>query len=522
MARKAPKPAAKTKEPRSKRPALRISEIALAQSGARKRQAAAVPVFGIAQHPPALEKAVRGAKMAMDDAAGVGAWASSWLLQTGVQGLTFLGYPFLAELAQRPEYRVISEIQATEMTREWIEFTSQGDEDKSDRIADLEAEFKRLNARDIFCRALTQDGFFGRGHIYLDTGDTDDPAELKTPIGDGWSKVSASKISPKRPIKALRTVEAVWCYPTSYNSNNPLKDNWYRPDMWFVQQNQVHASRLLTLIGREVPDLLKPTYSFGGISLSQLAKPYVDNWIETRQGVNDIVNGFSIFALLTNLSESLQGDGDLLFKRADLFNNLRDNRGLMMLDKETEDFKNVAAPLSGLDALQAQAQEHLCTVARAPKVKLLGLDPAGLNASSEGEMRAFYDHIKASQEHQLRGAVHTLLGLVMLSLWGEVDKDISFEFKPLWALDEKGEAEVEKLKAETDQVLIDVGAISPAEARARVAADPGSDYATIEVEDVPDLLEEETTGGLEPEGGRPEVEEAEVEEGSGKGRPLAA
>ena len=37
---------------------------------------------------------------------------------------------------------------------------------------------------------------------------------------------------------------------------------------------QVHTSRILTFIGRPVPDLLKPAYSFGGLSLVQLG--YVD------------------------------------------------------------------------------------------------------------------------------------------------------------------------------------------------------------------------------------------------------
>lgn len=485
--------------PTAKKPprSFKISDAVLARSRQKANQKAPQPIFILPQHPPGVIP--KDAGMAMDDAiGGAQSWANGFALNGFVtEGITFLGYAYLAELAQRPEYRVISETLATEMTRKWIKFTSSDDDDKASRIAELEAEFKRLKVRNLFCRGAEQDGFFGRGHIYIDTGDTEDPAELQKSIGDGWDKASAAKVSPKKPIKALRTVEAVWCYPTSYNSSDPLKDNWYRPDSWYVQAKTVHSSRLLTFIGREVPDLLKPTYSFGGLSLSQMAKPYVDNWLQTRQGVNDIISAFSVFALLTNLGTSLQGDGQELFARADLFNNLRNNRGLMILDKETEDFKNVSAPLSGLDHLQAQAQEHLCTVARAPKVKLLGLDPAGLNASSEGEIRAFYDYVLAFQEHLFRDKLHQLLGLVMLSLWGEVDESIGFEFKPLWSLDEKGEAEVEKIKAETSEILINSGQIMPEEGRKRVATDPDSDYASIDIEDVPDLLKEEEEG-LEP------------------------
>ncbi|MBZ9683227.1 DUF1073 domain-containing protein [Mesorhizobium sp. CO1-1-2] len=437
----------------------------------------------------------------MDNAiGGVQTWANGFALSGYMsEGITFLGYAYLSELAQRPEYRVISETIASEMTRKWIRFTSNDGDDKTAKIKELEAEFKRLNVRDLFCRAAEQDGFFGRGHIYIDTGETDNPEELQKPIGTGWDKLSIAKFA-KKPIEALRTVEAVWCYPTAYNSNDPLKDNWYRPDSWYVQAKIVHTTRLITFIGREVPDLLKPTYSFGGLSLSQMVKPYVDNWLETRQSVNDIISAFTVFVLSSNLQETLQAGGDQLFKRAELFNLLRSNRGLMMIDKETEEFQNVSASLSGLDMLQAQAQEHMASVSHIPLVKLLGTQPAGLNASSEGEMRSFNDYVHAFQEHLFRHPLHRLMGLVMISLWGKPDDGIDFEFEKLEETDEKEAADVEKTKAERDQILIDTGVISPEESRKRVAADPDSDFASIDVKDMPELIEEEEDG-LVPKGG---------------------
>lgn len=479
---------------------MQISLSALSSAGI-KPNSAPLQVFVLPVHPKGVVPDNHG--MAMDDGiCGVQDWANGFAINGFMtEGITFLGYAYLSELAQRPEYRVISETIATEMTRKWISFTSADDEDnkKAARINELEAEFNRLNVRDLFCRATEQDGFFGRGHIYIDTGDTNDPKELEKSIGDGWDKLSVAKLKNKK-IKALRTVEAVWCYPTSYNSNDPLTDNWYRPDSWYVQSKTVHSSRLITFIGREVPDLLKPTYSFGGLSLSQMAKPYVDNWLKTRQGVNDIINSFSVPVLSTDLQTSIQGDGQQLFARATLFNLMRSNQGLMILNKESEDFKNVSAPLGGLDALQAQAQEHMAAVSHIPTVKLLGLQPAGLNADSEGVLRSFYDYVNAFQEHLYRDKLRRLMGLIMISLWGETDETIDFKFEPLWTLDEKGIAEVEKLKAETDQILVDTGILSPEESRIRVANDPGSDYASIDVSDVPDLLDEEEEG-LAPRGG---------------------
>ena len=467
-------------------------------------------------HPPTVAE---GVKIAMDDAINaVATWANAAFGSIAAEGVTFLGYPFLAELAQRPEYRVMAETLAQEATREWIEFTGVDatddvpqqeprvidgmlpsdraeiaakkiSEKRASRIRELDAEFRRLNVQKIFAEVLTQDGWFGRGHIYLDTGDTDDPGELRTSLGDGWNATSIAKFAHKK-IKALRTVEAVWCYPTNYDSNDPLKGNWYKPHEWYVQSKIVHSSRLFTIIARPVPDLLKPTYSFGGLSLSQIAMPYVTNWLETRQAVNDIIVSFSVFVLSTNLAASVQADGQEMLNRAELFNLVRSNKGLMMIDKETEAFQNVSASLAGLHELQAQAQEHMASVSHIPIVKLLGIQPAGLNASSEGEIRSFYDWIGSFQEFTMREPLHALVGLVMLSLWGEVDHSITFKFKPLWSLDEKGAAEVQKIKADTDAVLIEAGAITNAESRQRIADDANSGYDNIDASQVPNPPED--------------------------------
>ena len=83
----------------------------------------------------------------------------------------FPGYPYLAELAQRPEYRNITETVAEEMTRKWIKLVSTGDDDKTEVIADLTEAMKRLRLREVFRRAVELDGFMGMGLLYVDLVD---------------------------------------------------------------------------------------------------------------------------------------------------------------------------------------------------------------------------------------------------------------------------------------------------------------------------------------------------------------
>jgi phage-related protein (TIGR01555 family) len=474
------------------------------------------------------------------------------------EGIGFMGYGYLAELAQRPEYRRGCEVLAREMTRRWIKLTYNGEEDdvepeaegdeedatpgeadkdaeqpepeaqKSDvdpeqgdppgighnkpprparrvkpsdeKLKRIEAELKRLKVREAFRRVAELDGVFGRGHIYLDTGDTEKPEELRTPL-----TVSKVKIGRRKKLKRLVVVEPTWTYPQNYDSRDPLKPEFFEPQNWLVMQKSVHASRLLTFVGREVPDMLKPAYSFGGLSLIQMAKPYVDNWLRTRQSVSDILHAFTVWVVKTDLNDILNGsdDGDQVVRRAELFNRVRDNRGLMMVDKESEDFANVSAPLAGLDHLQAQAQEQMASVFAIPLVVLLGITPSGLNASSDGEIRVFYDFIHAFQEHLFGHALHVILKIVQLSLFGEIDEDIGFEFLPLWQPTETDQATIRKTNADIDKAYIDGGVLDPSEVREKIANDKDSPYQNIDPDAVP---EPPQPAGGDPFGADPDDE----------------
>lgn len=523
-----------------------IQEISERYSRKRPRTKATSP-FRPAQHPqPAMPPKER--QMAMDSAlvgAGSGvdyasaAWAEDGVAGFAEEGLVFLGYPYLSELAQRPEYRVISETIADDATRKWIDFDVAGDEEekriarerdpvgeaereadpderkkriaaagKTDKIKALKDDQERLEVRSKFYDIARLDGFFGRSHLFIDLGvDPTDREEMLVSIGDGRNAMSRGKVG-KGSLKQLKVIEPVWTYPLGYNATNPLAPFWYDPQTWFVMGAEVHASRLLTFIGHPVPDLLKPAYSFGGLSLTQMAKPYVDIWLTTRQSVADIIHSFSVMVLMTDLQTILQpGNAGALLARVAMFNMLRDNQGVFAINKNTEDFKNVSASLSGLHELQAQAQEHMASVSRIPLVKLTGISPSGLNASSEGEIKVYDDTISAYQNRFFRPGLTRVINFEQLSLFEKADPGITFHFEPLREMTQAEKGQKEKDDADRDQKYVDMGAIAPAEVRKRILDDPELPYAGLglDPDDVPELADEEEAG-LEPEGGRPQPE----------------
>lgn len=412
--------------------------------------------------------------------------------QAGLQ-YTFPGYPYLAELTQVSEYRKMGSRTAEEMTRKWIEIKTSGEGDFSEEIAQLNQDFDKFKLADLFRTAAEKDAWLGRCQLYIDVKTpggvlaSDDTNELSLPLFMDPKKIT------KGCLQGFRIIEPTWSYPGMYNSTDPLKADYYEAQTWYVMGKEVHASRLLMFIGNPVPDMLKAAYAFGGISMSQLAQPYVNNWLRTRDSVSDVVHSFSICGLATDLSAVLEGavggeydaNGNYLdgagdvFKRVEMFAKFRDNRSAFITDKETEEFFQFSTPLGGLDALQAQSQEHMSSVSSMPLVILTGITPSGLNATSEGEIRVFYDYIHSRQERLFKSPLDVIFKVLQLNRFGKIIPELVWEFVPLFQLSQAELMVSQKTQADMDVEYIEASVFSAEEIRVARSSDPDSAYSSI-------------------------------------------
>ncbi|MFT8720015.1 DUF1073 domain-containing protein [Acetobacter sp.] len=410
-------------------------------------------------------------------------------------GLAFLGYPQLAQMAQRAEFRKPCQVISKECVREWIKFRSdkQGNDpaendSAAEKIKQVEAEFIRLNVRRVVQKHIYHGLTYGLGHIWIGikgASPTSEAQSIPLVIGPNGMK--------KGSLERLKNIEPIWTTPNRYSSDNVLAEDFYQATSWWALGVEIHSSRLLTTVPFPVSQILAPAFNFGGQSLTQLLQAYVHNYLGTRNSTANIVRNFSKIVLKTDMTGNMQADmpgqpmpyGDVDMQsvqgRAAFMQDTADGQSAIVVDKEREDAAIIATPLSGLDSLQAQSMEAQASIPGIPLVKLFGIQPTGLNASSDGEIRVFYDEISSYQEENVRPVVQTIFEAVQIHLWGEIDPDLSFEFVPLWQMDEKQIAEIEKIKADQDAVLVQAGIVSPEEARERQAADPQSNYRNVDL-----------------------------------------
>lgn len=407
-----------------------------------------------------------------------------------VEATGWPGFQTLALLAQLPEYRTMHETLADEVVRTWGKITSTSKDDgAAEKITKLTQALERYGIRALVREATIHDQAFGGAHIFPRIKDGSAPVPTDAPL------LLSPAFVRKGSLEGFAAIEPLWVTPNDYNATDPTKPNFYKPITWRMLGNLVHASRLHTVISRPVSDLLKAAYSFRGVSVSQLAMPYVDNWLRTRQSVSDTVKQFSITFLKADLSQMLQPDGAYsLMDRAQLFNLYRDNRNLGLIDMASEEFGQINTPLSGLDALQAQSQEQMCAVSRQPLVKAFGITPAGLNANSDGEIRVWYDYVAGYQSHNFGPFMHWALQLIQLSEFGEVDPGLSWEWTPLFELTDLELADVREKNARTDLTYVEAGVIAAEHVQERLAQDPNSGYSGImserdELDEVRELAE---------------------------------
>ena len=120
------------------------------------------------------------------------------------------------------------------------------------------------------------------------------------------------------------------------------------------------------------------------------------------------------------------------------------------------------------------------------KDKYFGDLPKGLNASSEGTNRIYYDKIQSLNEKISFDAIAKVLKILQLNRYGEIDNNVSFRFAPLWEMDERERAEINKIHADTAAVYVDRGCLSQEEVRGALADNPDSGYSNIDVDDVPE------------------------------------
>ena len=386
---------------------------------------------------------------------------------------SFMGYGALANLSQNGLIRAGVEMRGDEMTRKWGELSRKGNDDTDDeqqeKLDKLTQEMEKWKVRELFRSASCLCGYMGGCLLFIDTGEDN----LANPL------ILDSMTFAPDTFKGFRLIEPYLVTPGGYNSTNPMREDYFKPSVWYVQGIPVHSSRLIYFAENKLTSLLKPAYNFFGLPLAQKVIDAVAHYTENREAAGRLLQKYAVTVLKTNMEEVLSGGFDQALKnRIQYFVQNRSNDGCAAIDKDMEDLVIQTTSLAGVTDIVRQSMEYVAAMFCEPVTKMWGLSPNGFS-SGDVELQNHYDNIKAQQEKMFGEPIRRVIRVLQQNLYGEIDDSIIFNFLPLSEDDERKIAETNKIQADTDSVLITAGVISEDEARERLIADANSGYNTL-------------------------------------------
>jgi len=160
-----------------------------------------------------------------------------------------------------------------------------------------------------------------------------------------------------------------------------------------------------------------------------------------------------------NLSDELASDQDeAITARYALFSQMKSLINLALLDgSETYDRKTL--DLSGTAPVLELFMTWISGAAEIPVTRLFGSSAKGLNATGEGDLQNYYNSLSAKRVTQIDPGLRQLDDVIVRSALGTFPEDYNYVWNPMQMLDEEAVARAAKLKAETDVIYLDAGAI---------------------------------------------------------------
>lgn len=404
----------------------------------------------------------------------------------------FLGWGELSLLQQNNIVNNLCVTLADAMTDKWIKFKS-NNKSKRDKIRDLEAAVINFNLQEKMNIGLQR--MLLLGTCYISPKLKGDEFDLKEPL-----LMSSAKIK-QGDLEDIYFIEPTWVVPVEFNMINPRAPNFYKPQLFIVNGETIHASRMKRLIYIEPVNLTAPMYLFGGQPFIQSILPYILDFLNSKREIVKIVSKFNLSIINTDLNalhgKNAYGKCTTLAGtakgRAHAFNALRNNFGILMLDKE-EEFTQMQINVAGLTDILQQQGELLSLFSRIPVSKLFGQSPRGMNATGEFDANNFNEMIHTIQKAKLTQPLQYCLDLIQLDTFGEIDPEITFEFVPLGELNETTQSTLKNDKINRFTSLVNTGMADPVKLMEIAIADPDldlTDYDNIIDENILNEQDEE-------------------------------
>lgn len=413
----------------------------------------------------------------------------SWYMSQG-----FIGYQACAIIAQHWLVDKACSMSGEDAVRNGWVLKARGGDDLSDEDhkAILEAD-KEFKLKENLVELNRFKNVFGI-RVAIFQVQSDDPLYYEKPFNiDGIKEGS---------YKGISQVDPYWMMPvmTSKGTSDPADKDFYDPEYWVISGRKYHKSHLVIVRGPQPADILKPTYIFGGVPLTQRIYERVYAAERTANEAPLMALSKRTMAIHADL-EKVMADQAAFERRLLTWIKYRDNHGVKVLGKE-EQLEQFDINMSDFDSIIMNQFQLVSSIARTPSTKLLGTSPKGFNATGEHETKGYNQELESVQEHTMMPLLTRHYDIQTRNLG--LSCEVEVVCNEVDSITTQERADLNEKKSNIGIALINAGVISPDEERERIRDDEHSGYNRLGEEDANE------TPGMSPEN------IAALEKGSGE------
>lgn len=325
--------------------------------------------------------------------------------------------------------RRIIDVIPEDMCKNWIQITSQLQPNQLERMQKLE---RRTSVKPKILEALKWGRLYGgAGAIMMIDGHEnmlDKPLDLDMVfpgsfmgllVVDRWSGLTPG------PDLVTDITDPDFGLPSTYQVTNEANRTTI----------EVHHSRVLRFIGRDLPNWEKQAEVYWGASEIEHVFDELKKRDNTSWNIANLVFHANLKVLqMEDINQMIamgnQQANQQLYNIVQAQNWLMNNFSMYLLDKG-DTFETKQYTFSGLADVYENFMMDVAGAAEMPVTKLFGRSPAGMNATGESDLQNYYDSIETKQEAYLSPVLDKLLPVLFVSELGAIPDDLDYKFNPV-------------------------------------------------------------------------------------------
>lgn len=344
---------------------------------------------------------------------------------------------------------------------------------------DVLSELENIGAQEKLCDALRWSALYGGSIVVM-------------LINDGGLLEEPLNVENAKSLEQLRVYDR-WQVTRHQKYNDPNDMRFGKTQLYMVSPIEgtpyiVHESRCLVFDGVPVPDRIRERNDGWGASKLQQCYDQLTRFGMSHYWANQLLERAqqAVHGIpdLTNLLRSPGGE-TLVKKRIDLVDMTRSINNTVVIDSaESYDLKSTS--LSGVSDIMDRLGLALSAVTGIPESLLFGRQQGGLNSTGKSDLENWYAKIGQDQTTILLPQIDKLV-TVQLHVMGKYVDNYLIKFNPLSVPSRKDISETDYKRAQTFEILNNIGALDASEIR-KMLPDEGYD---IEPDEMPEGLTEE-------------------------------